>query len=82
MQRVEIHPAAFKHGVGADDIAHALRNAVAVDDLDDDLRLYLGPDRVGAILEVISVVGDDPSRELVIHAMTMREKYRRLLPGN
>ena len=71
----------FKHGLLAEDIAHAARNAMATDELDDDLRLYLGPRRSGSLLEVIVVVrqGDEP--ELAIHAMPMREKYRRLLPG-
>lgn len=58
-----------------------MRNAVASDDLDDDLRLYLGPARNGAVLEVISVVRGDNWPELVIHAMAIRAKYRRLLPG-
>ncbi len=52
-----------------------------IDDLDDDLRLYLGPSRAGALLEVITVAGEHKGRELVIHAMPMRTKYRGLLPG-
>ena len=54
---------------------------MAVDDLDDDLRLYLGPSRSGEPLEVMSVRREDDRTELVIHAMPMRAKYRRLLPG-
>jgi len=78
---VDVSPSASRHDVALDDIEHAVRNAVASDDLDDDLRLYLGPSRSGALLEVISVVRDDDRTELVIHAMAMRAKYRRLLPG-
>ena len=79
--RVDVSPSASKHGVALDDIEHAARNAAASEDLDDDLRLYLGPARSGALLEVISVVRGDNRPELVIHAMAIRAKYRRLLPG-
>ncbi len=53
---MEIHPSALKHGVPDEDIEHAVRNAIVSDDLDDDLRLYLGPARSAALLEVIVVV--------------------------
>ncbi len=78
---MEIHPSALKHGVPVEDVEHAVRNAMVTEDLDDDLRLYLGPSRSGSLLEVIVVVrgGDRPA--LAIHAMPMRGKYRRLLPG-
>jgi hypothetical protein len=78
---VEIHPAALKRGVPAEDVEHAVRNAVLSDDLGDDLRLYLGPSRSAALLEVIVVVRGGDRPDLAIHAMPMREKYRRLLPG-
>ncbi|MEA3075683.1 MAG: hypothetical protein QOF60_591 [Actinomycetota bacterium] len=78
---MEVLGSAFKHGILLGDIEHAVNNAMVMDDLDDDLRLYLGPDRSAALLEVISLVRDDDRPELVIHAMPMREKYRRLLPG-
>jgi hypothetical protein len=81
LPRVDSAPSAFKHGVAVEDIDHAVRNAMAVDDLDDDLRLYLGPSRNGVLLEVISLVREDDRTELVIHAMPMRAKFRRLLPG-
>jgi len=78
---VDVHESARKHGVDDEDIEHAARNAMAVDDQDDDTRLYLGPARSGELLEVVTIVRDDGS-ELVIHAMKMRSKYRRLLPGD
>lgn len=48
---------------------------------DDGLRreLRLGPDRAGNLLEVVVLLLDG-GRELVIHAMRMRAKYRDLLP--
>jgi len=39
---VEIHPAAFKHGMAEEDIKHAVEHAMTIDDQDDDTRLYLG----------------------------------------
>jgi hypothetical protein len=42
--------------------------------------LYLGPDRAGNLLEVVSVLRDDGS-EIVIHAMRMRAKYEPFLRG-
>jgi hypothetical protein len=77
---VEIHQAARKHGIADEDIEHAVEFAMAIDDQDDDTRLYLGPSRSAGLLEVLTIVRDDRS-ELAIHAMPMRTKYRRLLPG-
>jgi hypothetical protein len=78
---VDVHPSAFRHGVAVEDIEHAMRNAMTIDELEDDLCLYLGPGRDGSLLEVITVFRADVGEELVIHAMAMRTKYRRLLPG-
>jgi hypothetical protein len=78
--RVEIHPSARRHGIADEDIRHATAHAMAIDDQEDDTRLYLGPSRSADLLEVVTIVRDDGS-ELAIHVMTMRPKYRRLLPG-
>jgi hypothetical protein len=78
---VEIHPSARKHGIADEDIEHAIVNAMSIDDQDDDIRLYLGPARDAQLLEVVTIVRDDGS-ELAIHAMRMRPRYRRLLPGD
>jgi hypothetical protein len=76
---MDIHPAARRHGVADEDIEHATTNAMAIDDQDDDTRLYLGPSRSAELLEVVTIVREDGS-ELAIHAMRMRAKYQRLLP--
>jgi hypothetical protein len=75
-----VHPSALKHGVGKADIEHAIENAMVIEDQDQDTRLYLGPSRTAAMLEVVTLLRDDGS-ELAIHAMSMRAKYERLLPG-
>jgi hypothetical protein len=77
---VEIHPSARKHGIADEDIEHATAHAMAIEDHDDDIRLYPGPSRSADVLEVVTIVRDDGS-ELAIHAMKMRAKYQRLLPG-
>jgi hypothetical protein len=77
---VEIHPSARRHRIADEDIEHATRQALAIYDQEDDTRLYLGPSRSTDLLEVVTIVRDDGS-ELAIHAMRMRPKYRRLLPG-
>jgi hypothetical protein len=78
---VEVHPSAHKHGLADEDIEHAMRHALAIDDQADDTRLYVGPSRSADLLEVVTIVRNDGS-ELVIHAMRMRPKYRPLLPGD
>lgn len=77
---MEIHPSARKHGIADEDIEHATKHAMAIDEQDDDTHLYLGPSRAADLLEVVTIVRDDGS-ELAIHAMRMRAKYQRLLPG-
>ena len=52
---------------------------MAIEDQDDDARLYLGPARNSELLEVVTIVRDDGS-EFAIHAMKMRAKYQKLLP--
>lgn len=58
---------------------HATTHAMAIEDHDDDTRLYLGPSRSADLLEVVTIMREDGS-ELAIHAMRMRAKYQRLLP--
>jgi hypothetical protein len=77
---VEIDDSARKHGVAEEDIVHAVDHALAIEDAGEepDRWLLIGPDRAGNLLEVVvlaTVEGD----QLVIHAMPMRPKYRRLL---
>lgn len=77
---MEVHPSARKHGIADEDIKHAAANAMTIDEQDDDTRLYLGPARSADLLEVVTIVRTD-GPELAIHAMRMRPKYQRLLPG-
>ena len=79
--RVEILPSARRHGIDEADVDYALRHAAVVEEVGEDPLRYLviGPDRAGKLLEL--VVMDRPQGPAVIHAMELRPKYRRLLPG-
>jgi hypothetical protein len=57
-----------------------MEHAMTIEDQDDDTRLYLGPARSAALLEIVTILRDDGS-EVAIHAMGMRATYQRLLPG-
>jgi hypothetical protein len=76
---LDIHPSARKHGIADEDIEHAVTHAMAIDDTDYDARLYIGPARNAALLEVVTIPTLEGS-ELAIHAMPMRATYRHLLP--
>ena len=76
---LDVHPSARKHGVTDGDVEHAVTHAMAIDDTHSDGRLYVGPARNAALLEVLTIPAVEGS-ELAIHAMRMRPKYRRLLP--
>lgn len=74
---VEIADSARRHGVADRDIRHAVANAVRAVRQGDDRVLLIGPDRRGALLEVVVLDGEsegDPPA--VIHAMKLRPKFR------
>jgi len=76
---VEVLRSALRHGVHDEDVQHALRNSLLVEEIGEDPTRYLvlGPDRAGNLLEL--VVLDRPHGPAVMHAMVMRVKYRTLL---
>lgn len=76
---MEVHESARRHDVADDDVAHAVDNALAIEAVgeDPDRWLVIGPDQAGNLLEVVVLVTDE--REIAIHAMPMRPKFRRLL---
>jgi hypothetical protein len=54
---VELHRSAFKHGLDALEIEHAVEHPIAIVDLEPDADppkvLLIGPDKSGNLLEVI-----------------------------
>ena len=71
---MEIYASALRHGIDVADIKHAVDHAFAAGDEEDGKVLYLGPDRAGNLLEVVSVLRDDGT-EIAIHSMRMRRMY-------
>ena len=75
---MDIYESARKHGVSDDDILHAIDFALMAAEQDDGKVLYLGPEKSGNLLEVVTVRRDEAS-EIEIHAMKMRRMYEPLL---
>lgn len=76
---MEIYESARKHGISDEDIRHAVTHALVVADEQGTSKvLYLGPDRAGNLLEMVTVLREDDT-EIVIHAMPMRRTYEPLL---
>ncbi len=80
---MNVHPSALKHGMVAEDAAHAAHWAQWVEPLEDDdwphRELRLGFDTRARLLETIVLVFEN-GNELVIHAMPARKHYLDLLP--
>ncbi len=78
---MDIHAAALKHGVSAQDGVYAAHHAVYIAYLDDDSpsrQLRLGFDSSGRLLELVVLLFDS-GNELLIHAMKARVEYLDLL---
>jgi uncharacterized FlaG/YvyC family protein len=78
---VIIRPSARKHGIDDKDIVSVASLPLVSGPLDDEMpqrQLRIGFDTHARILEVVVLVWDDGTEE-VIHAMKCRPKYLRLL---
>lgn len=73
---MEIRPSAYRHGVSAGEIRHAIENPIRVLAV-DEVDMYIGAAGPhGALIEVGVLVVDD-DRLVVIHAMPARTKFLR-----
>jgi hypothetical protein len=61
--------------VNDETILHAFNNPILVEDLDERMTMFIGPDPAGN-LYVIGVVDTEES-PIVVHAMKPRPKYLR-----
>ncbi len=68
---------ARKHGVSDQDMlyAYAYANPIRFYGVDEDLAMFIGPDRAARMLEVGVVDGD--LAPVVVHAMKARAKFLR-----
>jgi hypothetical protein len=71
-----IAPSALKHGIAVDDMRHALRHPLRVEDRGDGFIMFTGGARDGTLLEVGTV--DSADGPVIIHADRARKQY---LPG-
>ena len=80
-ESLAIHRSAYKHGISREDILNAARHSLveAAIPTPPGAILVLGWDTKLALLELIVVDPFGPDA-IVIHAMPMREKFRKLLP--
>ncbi|MGJ9711354.1 hypothetical protein [Actinotignum sp. GS-2025c] len=69
---MEIEDSAYRHGIAAEDIRHAARNAIKTHYMDGYV-LIIGPSQSGQLLELC--ISDD---DRVFHAMKARKKFLRL----
>lgn len=70
-----IAPSAGKHGVSDEAMLHAFNNPIRVEELDEGLVMFVGPDHAGNLIEVGVVASDDGPG--IVHAMQARPKYQR-----
>ena len=75
MDEPVIAASARKRGIADEDLLHAYRNPIRIWDLDERLRMYIGADLTGRLLEVgVSTRTGEPR---IVHAMWAREKFLR-----
>lgn len=75
MNQPRIVESARKHAVSDETILHAFNNPVLVEDLDEGMTMFIGPDQGGNLYEIGVVETDEGP--LVVHAMKARQKYLR-----
>jgi hypothetical protein len=63
-------------GIPDEDMQHAYRQYIDVWEREDDLTMYVGPDRSGRLLE-IGVAFDDNGDVFIVHSMSARPKFLR-----
>ena len=75
MNQPRIVESARKHGVSDETILHAFNSPILIEDLDEGITMFIGPDHAGNFYE-IGVVNTDGG-PIVVHAMKARSKYLR-----
>lgn len=78
---MRVRPSARKHGISAEDSTQAAAGAIYVAPLDEEnpqRELRLGFDRHARLLELVVLLWDDGTEE-IIHSMPIRKQYLTLL---
>ena len=66
---MRITSSAYRHGIAPEDIRHAWANAIRLVEYEyegEERLLVIGPDRAGAMLELVAMPAKAPAR--IIHA--------------
>jgi hypothetical protein len=71
---LRIAETARKHGIADEDMLHAVRNAMAEWEFEDDFTMLVGPARNADLLEV-GVIGIETDEAVIVHAMPARSKF-------
>lgn len=71
---MRIAETARRHGVADEDMLHAVRNAMAEWEFEDEFTMLLGPARNADLLEV-GVIGIETDEVVIVHAMRARRRY-------
>ena len=53
---------------------HAFHNPIRIWELDDEMTMFVGPDRAARLLEV-GVVDSSDDGPVMVHAMPVRDKF-------
>jgi len=68
-----IAPSARKHGLSDESIVHAFNNPIRVEDLEEGLVMFVGPDHAGHLFEIgVVSSAEGPA---TVHATPARPKY-------
>ena len=73
---MDIRRSARRHGVADSYVRHAWANALRYVEYEyegEERLLVIGPDRTGALLELVAVPANEPTR--IIHADRLRPKF-------
>lgn len=68
-----IAESARRHGCPDEEIRHAFRNPIRLEDMGDGFVMYIGPDHDGNLLEAGMV--DTDEGPAIVHAMPARPQY-------
>jgi hypothetical protein len=71
---LRIAETARKHGVADEDMLHAVPNAMAEWEFEDDFTMLVGPARNADLLEV-GLIGIETDEAVIVHAMPARPKF-------
>lgn len=74
--RPVIAASARRHGIADEDILHAYRQPILMWDVEEGMRMLVGPSLAAALIEV-GVVGASDGTPVIVHVMAARRRFLR-----